>query len=63
VRLRGLLAVLVVWLPAVQLNGQADIAPRASTAQSCDRRVDTHDDSTERLIFDKAFDRGPWTRG
>jgi hypothetical protein len=27
---RGLLVVvLVVWLPAVRLNGQADIAPRA----------------------------------
>jgi membrane dipeptidase len=59
VRVRGLLIVaLVVCLPAVRLNGQADIAPRARQLHDRAIVVDTHDDTTQRLIFDKAFDIG-----
>jgi membrane dipeptidase len=58
-RVRGLLVVvLVVWLPAVRLTGQADIAPRARQLHDRAIVVDTHDDTTQRLIFDKAFDIG-----
>jgi membrane dipeptidase len=59
VRVRGLLIVaLVVCLPAVRLNGQADIAPRARQLHDRAIVVDTHGDTTQRLIFDKAFDIG-----
>jgi membrane dipeptidase len=59
VRVRALLVVvLVVWWPAVQLNGQADIAPRARQLHDRAIVVDTHADTTQRLIFDKAFDIG-----
>jgi membrane dipeptidase len=59
VRVCGLLVVvLIVWLPAVQLNGQADITPRARQLHDRAIVVDTHDDTTQRLIFDKAFDIG-----
>ncbi len=58
-RVRGLLVVvLVVWLPEARLNGQADIAPRARQLHDRAIVVDTHDDTTQRLIFDKAFDIG-----
>jgi membrane dipeptidase len=59
VRGRGLLIVVqVVCLPTVRLNGQADIAPRARQLHDRAIVVDTHDDTTQRLIFDKAFDIG-----
>jgi membrane dipeptidase len=59
VRSRGLLVVvLVVLLLAVRLNGQADIAPRARQLHDRAIVVDTHDDTTQRLIFDKTFDIG-----
>jgi membrane dipeptidase len=59
VRIRGLpVVVLGVWLPAVLLDGQAEIGPRARRVHDGAIVVDTHGDTTQRLIFDKAFDIG-----
>jgi membrane dipeptidase len=59
VRVCGLLVVvLVAWLPTGLLNGQANIAPRARQLHDRAIVVDTHGDTTQRLIFDKSFDIG-----
>jgi membrane dipeptidase len=59
VRLRGLLVIVLgVWWPAGLLNGQPNIAPSARRVHDRAIVVDTHGDTTQRLIFDKAFDIG-----
>ena len=40
------------------LNGQATVSPRARQLHSSAIVIDTHDDTTQRLIFDSAFDIG-----
>jgi membrane dipeptidase len=53
-----LVVVMVVWLPAVLLNGQGNITSRARQLHDRAIVIDTHDDTTQRLIFDKSFDIG-----
>ena len=50
-------ALLAITLPAA-LSSQSDVSPRANQLHRRAIVVDTHDDTTQRLIFDKTFDIG-----
>jgi len=53
----GLGVLLAIAVPAA-LSSQPDVSPRARQLHQRAIVVDTHDDTTQRLIFDKTFDIG-----
>jgi membrane dipeptidase len=53
-----LIAVALVTTPSSVLDGQSAVSRRAGSVHQRAIVVDTHDDTTQRLIFDKAFDIG-----
>ena len=62
--MRGVLCAIALAIPVVVFTQvPADsVSPRAKQLHDRAIVVDSHDDTTERLIFDKAFDIGTRTR-